>query len=297
MSIAGTNVTISVVIPAYNAARFLPRCLSSVFAQTFKPAEVIVVDDGSNDDTAAVAAGLGATVLRRPNGGVSAARNTGIRSAKGEWIALVDADDSWEPTKLERQVELIEDDTVVVYTGIRFWDDKGVVQSENRAIDPTAAMKILRFANPIPCTYIVRREPLMHEGGYREDLRACEDWEMLVRLQRLGKMKAVPDSLVNVYLHSDSLSADPSTMIEPLDRMMDTTLLADLRGLSRWAWRRRIWAHQLCSAGLIARDNGRSGELRYIFQSLCTWPSPFWQPRRLALFAVSARNQLRRAGS
>ena len=77
MATTDSGVRISVVIPAYNAARFLPRCLASVFAQTLKPDEVIVVDDGSTDDTAALAAALGARVISRPNGGLSAARNTG----------------------------------------------------------------------------------------------------------------------------------------------------------------------------------------------------------------------------
>ena len=81
-------------------------------------------------------------------------------------------------------------------------------------------------------------------------------------------------------------------MLEALDRIIDTTLVADLRGFDRWAWRRRIRAVQLCSAGLIARDNGLKGEVRYMIQSLCAWPSPFWKPRRFAMFAVSARNKL-----
>ena len=84
---------ISVVIPAYNAERFLPRCLKSVFAQTLKPEEVIVVDDGSTDNTAALAAELGTTVISQTNSGIAAARNNGIRHASGEWIALLDADD------------------------------------------------------------------------------------------------------------------------------------------------------------------------------------------------------------
>src|ERR1700757_37711 len=96
---------ISVIIPAYNAAHFLPRCLKSVFAQTLQPAEVIVVDDGSTDDSADVARKLGARVVSRPNGGLSAARNTGVQSSTSEWIALLDADDLWAPEKLRAQAD------------------------------------------------------------------------------------------------------------------------------------------------------------------------------------------------
>src|SRR5580704_10336845 len=88
------GMKISVVIPAYNATPFLARCLKSVFAQTLKPEEVIVVDDKSTDNTAAMAEALGAKVVRREiNGGLSAARNSGIQNASNEWIALLDADD------------------------------------------------------------------------------------------------------------------------------------------------------------------------------------------------------------
>src|SRR5208337_4910913 len=155
MAATNSGITISVVIPAYNAERFLPRCFKSVFAQTLKPEEVIVVDDGSTDNTAAVAAALGATVVSQANSGVAAARNLGISHASGEWIALLDADDLWAPDKLERQVALIRPETVLVYTGIRFFDDHGI-RSEQLAFDPAAARKMLRYRNPItPSTVLL----------------------------------------------------------------------------------------------------------------------------------------------
>jgi glycosyltransferase involved in cell wall biosynthesis len=290
------RMKISVVIPAYNAAIFLPRCLKSVFAQTLKPEEVIVVDDGSTDNTSALAAELGARVISRPNGGLSAARNTGIQGASSEWIALLDADDMWASDKLRRQAACISPKTVLVYTGVRVFGDNGVRDS-HPAIDPISARKMLRYCNPItPSTVIVKREAAVLHGGFREDIRACEDWEMWVRLQRFGQFEAVSDPLTDYYVYPNSLSANPGKMLEALDQIIETTLLADLRGLNRWAWRQRIRAAQLCAAGLIARDNGLDSEARYMFQSLRTWPSPFWMPHRLATFAVSARNRLCQKG-
>lgn len=284
---------ISVVIPAYNAAAFLPRCLKSVFAQTLAPEEVIVVDDGSTDNTAAVAAGLGARVVRRKNGGLSAARNTGIQHAAGEWIALLDADDMWAAEKLQRQVASIGSRTVLVYTGIRIFDDSGT-REYSLAISPTAARRVLRYSNPIsPSTVIVRRDAVMQDGGFREDIRACEDWEMWVRLQRMGQFEAIPDPLTDYYVYSNSLSANPERMLLALDRILDTTLLADLHGFARWVWKRRVLASQLCSAGLIARDNGLKNELHYMIRSWCAWPSPLWNPRRFAISAVSVMNTVR----
>ena len=284
---------ISVVIPAYNAARFLPRCLESVFAQTLQPEEVIVVDDGSTDNTGEVAAALGARVISRRNGGLSAARNTGINGASSEWIALLDADDLWAPDKLERQAACVGPDTVLVYTGIRFFDDNGI-REEVPAVDPISVNKMLQYCNPIPNTILVRRDAILQDGGYREDIRACEDWEMLVRLQRLGKFVALPDPLMDCYIHPDSLSANPETMLKALYQILDTTLLAGRQGFDRWAWRRRIRSVQLRSAGLIARDHGLKEEVHYMFQSVCAWPSPFWVPGRFASLAVSVRNRFRR---
>ncbi|MBV1799994.1 glycosyltransferase [Siccirubricoccus sp. G192] len=99
-------IRVSVIIPAYNAARSLPRTIDSVLAQTVPPAEIIVVDDGSADETAAVAEAYGdrVRVIRKPNGGPASARNLGAREATGEWLALLDADDQWLPEKLERQL-------------------------------------------------------------------------------------------------------------------------------------------------------------------------------------------------
>ncbi len=292
---ASRPVTVSVVIPAYNAAAFLPRCLQSVFAQTLKPAEVIVVDDGSTDSTAALAADLGAKVISRRNGGISAARNTGIKQATSEWIALLDADDLWAPEKLERQVACIQLGTVLVYTGICVFDDRGV-RGDQPAIDAPSAIKTLRYRNPIsPSSALLRRQALIQVGGFHGGIDGCEDWDMWVRLQHLGQFEAVTDPLTSYYVYPNSFSANPERMLKAVRGIIDSCLVADLHGLDRWVWRRRILAEQFCSAGLIARDNGLKGELGYLLQSLCAWPFPWWQPRRFAIFAASARGLFRRS--
>jgi hypothetical protein len=137
----------------------------------------------------------------------------------------------------------------------------------------------------------------MKDGGFREDIRACEDWEMWVRLQRLGGFEAVSAPLTRYYLSPSSLSANPERMMEALERILDTTLVADLKGISRWAWKQRIRAVQLCSAGLIARDNHLDRDLHYMLRSFAAWPSPFWQPQRLLTAAVSLRNLLLRTSA
>jgi glycosyltransferase involved in cell wall biosynthesis len=289
---ANRSVSISVVIPAYNAAPFLPRCLQSVFAQTLQPLEVIVVDDGSTDNTAALATELGAKVIMRQNGGISAARNTGIQNASCEWIALLDADDLWEPDKLERQAQHIRPETVLIYTGIRIFDDNGF-RREKLAIAPSAATKTLRYRNPItPSSALVKRQVVIDIGGFLEDITGCEDWEMWVRLQREGQFEAVTDPLTAYYIYPNSFSANPEKMLRAVHGIIGT-LLADVQGFDRLILRRRILASQLCSVSLIARDNGLKGEFLYMFRSLCAWPSPWWEPRRFKLLAVSVKNMLR----
>ena len=285
--------TISVIIPAYNAERFLPRCIASVRAQTLTPHEIIVVDDSSTDNTAALAKQLGAHVITRPNGGVAAARNTGIRNASGDWIALLDADDLWAPEKLERQAECIRPGIVLVYTGMRTFDDQGT-RSITFATEPAAARKMLTYRNPIvPSAALIPRELCMKTGGFLEDTRACEDWEMWVRLRAVGDFAAVREPLTDYFVYPSSLSASPEIMLVGLAKILPT-LLAGFRGLRRTIWSQRIRAVQLCSAGLIARDNHLDREVRYMLASLAAWPSPFWQPRRFAMFAISLKNRLAR---
>ena len=137
---------ISVVIPAFNAERFLPRSLASVFAQTLPPHEVIVV---TMDRRTAPAKSrpLSGRAYQQENRGLAAARNTGIQDASGEWIALLDADDSWEPEKLARQVAAIRPDTVLAYTGARHFDDHGT-RAVQSAIAPPTVRKCFAVQEP-----------------------------------------------------------------------------------------------------------------------------------------------------
>ncbi|MBD3561856.1 glycosyltransferase family 2 protein, partial [Planktothrix sp. FACHB-1355] len=107
---------VSVVIPAYNAMRYLPATLDSVFNQTYTDLEILIIDDGSKDETVEWVAQITdprVQLISQQNKGVSEARNAGIANARGEYIALLDADDLWEPTKLEKQVRCLEDNPAV----------------------------------------------------------------------------------------------------------------------------------------------------------------------------------------
>src|SRR5579862_9388898 len=100
--------TVSVIIPAYNAAAYVGRAIESALAQTHSPLEILVIDDGSKDHTAAVVSAYEPAVrlVRKPNGGPATARNLGAKLAEGRWLGLLDADDWWQPGKLSQQLEL-----------------------------------------------------------------------------------------------------------------------------------------------------------------------------------------------
>ena len=123
---------VSVVIPTYNCAHYLPAALESVLAQDYDPMEIIVVDDGSTDETQAVLQRYPeVTCIRQANGGLSNARNTGINAARGEWIALLDADDIWPPGKLEEQMQILvaHPEVALLFGDTRRFSDDGWIEA------------------------------------------------------------------------------------------------------------------------------------------------------------------------
>ena len=197
---------VSVVIPTYNCARYLGQAIDSVLAQTYADLEVIVMDDCSRDNTAEVAFAYGSRIryLRQENSGLPAARNRAIEAAGGELIALLDADDWWEPSKLERQVALIDadSDVALVYTDLRVVYDDGRVIPSFLASRPLASdgyvfQKLAQSGFILPSTVVVRRASLEAVGMFDETMRSHEDIELWLRLCHRWKVASVHVPLVN----------------------------------------------------------------------------------------------------
>ena len=194
---------ISVVIPCYNKEAFLEETLASVFAQTLAPREVIVIDDGSTDASADVAARHlpDIELLRQPNAGESVARNRGIREATQPWIALLDADDVWEPEKLERQARAYEasaGDAVCVYTDAYHLLPEGRVEIEPQPEHDRSesfAVDMLVEWTVNTSTAVVSREAALR-SPFPEDIRDSEDVIFFARLRRFGPFLRVPEALV-----------------------------------------------------------------------------------------------------
>jgi glycosyltransferase involved in cell wall biosynthesis len=229
---------VSVVVPAYNRAELLIGAMESVWQQTYRPIELIVVDDGSEDDTCArVMQWAGRHTdepdfdfhyLHQENSGANAARNLGIQNAIGELVAFIDSDDRWLPRKLEKQVPLFFKDPEVgaVYCGIGLVDlDSGIRTPVGRRSYPEGwllpKLLIRDVTAGTPC-YLIRRECFDKVGYFDVSLPARQDWDMWIRLSTSYKFACVPELLVEAGEHKGPrLSLDSKGSIDAHLRIFD----------------------------------------------------------------------------
>ena len=207
-------LNVSVIIPNYNYGRFLAAALESVLTQTYAAYEVIVVDDGSTDDSLAVLAGYAdhVSVLRQKNQGVGAARNAGVAAASGDLIAFLDADDYWLPRKLEVQVAhfAAQPHLGLVHCGVHYVDVAGHFQREDlNGRAGWVAEDLLQFRPAVVApgsTSLIPRRVFQELGGFRseQELPAAEDWEFSLRLACHYEIGFAREVLVHYRQHGIS---------------------------------------------------------------------------------------------
>jgi len=212
-------VDISVVIPCFNKEPYLAETIESVMAQTLRPAEIIVIDDGSTDGSAAVASRFIPEVrlLSQDNAGESVARNRGIHEAKSDWVALLDADDVWEPEKLERQAAAItesDENPVCIYTHI--YQIRNGVRHETQPrpelhLSPSFAVDMLVDWTVNTSTAIVLREAALGTP-FPEEYRDSEDVIFFTCLRKYGPFLCVPEPLVGYRRISGQQTSDARHM-------------------------------------------------------------------------------------
>lgn len=204
---------LSVVIPTYNRAALISRALDSVLAQSRQADEILVVDDGSTDNTMDVISDRypRISLLRQENKGVSAARNLGIRHAKGEWIALLDSDDEWKPDKLEKQLQILKDnpDYRICHSN-ETWIRHGI------RVNPMKKHRkygghIFRHCLPLcvisPSSVVIHRTVFDDIGYFDESLPACEDYDLWLRICSRYPVLYLDEELITKYGgHTDQLS-------------------------------------------------------------------------------------------
>lgn len=200
---------VSVIIPTRNRAALLPRALGSVFAQTYDKLECIVVDDNSEDETQKILAGYAdprlVVLKHETNLFASAARNTGIAHASGEFIAFLDDDDAWLPKKLERQVPLLlrsPEAVGMVYCWMDYFDERGtLIRKHDPRLKGYVFPYILDAQRLGGCpTLLVRREVVDAVGGFDASLLRGNDGDFIRRVCREYEVDYVPETLVHVYV-------------------------------------------------------------------------------------------------
>jgi glycosyltransferase involved in cell wall biosynthesis len=219
---------VSVVIPTYNSARYVGQAVDSVLAQGFEDLEVIVVDDGSTDDTAEVIGAKGAPVryLHQANRGVSVARNHGIAECSGRYVAFLDADDVWAPQKLTKQVEALRGATTerVCYSAFLATDpDLNPIEVRRRGLVGTALETLLVHGNVVGggSTVLCERELFDEAGGFDPHLSQCADWDMWVRLAARTEFLYLDEPLVSYRQHELSMSSDPRLLEDDSVRVLE----------------------------------------------------------------------------
>ena len=218
--------SVSVVIPCYNGMPYLPSALDSAVMQTHRPAEIIVVDDGSKDDSGAAVEKHAAKypdhhikLIRQKNAGEPSARNAGILAATSMWVANLDTDDWWEPNKLALQLQAArsQPDCVMVHTGWVYHLPNG--RTMHRDFDATsrrvgrctrALLEPAAIAHP---SIMVKREALRKIGGYDPTFKQACDIDLYFRLSAIGAFAFVPEVLLHYRIHAKQMSASQMDQI------------------------------------------------------------------------------------
>jgi len=223
---------ISCIVPVYNGERYVKEALDSILAQTYRPIEIIVVDDGSVDGTAGVVASYGDQVkyVRQPNAGPAAARNRGVSKAQGEFIAFLDADDLWHPEKLERQMARFRAcpllDLCVTHVQ-NFWIPELQEEAER--------FRNHRHGRPVPGyvtqTLLARRALFESVGQFNTSLKHGDAQEWFLRAAETGAvMEVLSDVLVYRRLHRTNFSREVSRSLEDHLRIVKASLDRRRRG-------------------------------------------------------------------
>lgn len=224
-----TAPTVSVVVPAYNAAWCVRKAIDSVLAQDFRDFELIVVNDGSTDDTLTVLRGYGDAirVVDQRNGGMSNARNAGIRAARGEFLAFLDSDDWWLPGKLGRQVALLRarPDLGFCSCTARVEDMNGRLLNLWECPQWQGSFLVHLFGSgadvPGSCSAVLaRRDLVLQAGAFDETLRGAEDPDLWIRLAAVSGYACLPEAGVVVLRRPGSVSRNLEAMRDSTLRMM-----------------------------------------------------------------------------
>ena len=204
---------VSVIIPTYNRIQFIGTAIKSIINQTYKPLEIILIDDGSNDGTSDMVKKQFPFVelFYQPNSGVSCARNKGIKMARGDWIAFLDSDDEWLPQKLNKQTHSIRNNpNILFFHSNEIWIKDGLRINQGKKHAKYGGWifeKCLDICRISPSSVVMHKSIFQNIGLFDEDLQICEDYDMWLRVTARYKVFYSNEFLINKYGgHDDQLS-------------------------------------------------------------------------------------------
>jgi glycosyltransferase involved in cell wall biosynthesis len=208
-----SHSTVSIIIPVYNASKHITRTLDSIQKQTFNNYEVIVVDDGSTDDSEIKIKEhpLNVKLIKKMNGGASSARNVGINAAKGKYIAFLDADDEWLPSKLSVQMMHMEENKSLIALYCKDYNLRGQAKTCTHnlpeLIEKSCEEIFIQPYNLTTSSFLVKSTVIRGVGGFDEDLKTAEDIDLYLKVSLLGNIGELSESLCIKHEMEDSLGS------------------------------------------------------------------------------------------
>jgi glycosyltransferase involved in cell wall biosynthesis len=285
-----TRPGVSVIIAAYNYARFLPQAIDSVLRQDYSPCEIVVVDDGSTDNTAEVVAPYAQRVryIRQTNAGLSAARNRGIHAARFDYVAFLDADDEWLPAFLRRAMETfagLPEEFAVVACAASYVDLDGK-PLETKRLAPEQSKEItcrdiLLRTRFMADSVVVKRAVFKECGRFDDSLRSSEDRDLWARIAARRRIFRTADRLALIRKHATNMSKQADRMECSGRRVVAKAYLSRLVPRSAvFFWLKVISFHYFQSAWMYYEEDRRGRALGRMALSILLWPF-FFSPGQL----------------
>ena len=290
------NPQISIIIPTYNRADFLPKTITSILNQTYQEWEAIIVDDASIDNTEEIVKGYQDSriqyVSHKYNLGISAARNTGIKNSKGKYIALLDSDDEWLPEKLSCQMKIFQKEDLkcgVVCTSAYIVKDGKISSCKALPNRLDSIYEKLIFKNIIWCSSVlIRKECFEKLGLFDEHLKSCEDWDMWIRISKYYKFIILKTPLIKYLVHPGQKSEDLSGKIVSRKRIL-------FKNEYEFKKRKFLYSHHYYIIGNFCCLNGKTREGRkYLLKGILIYPFCFkyYLSILLSMFGYSFYNYM-----
>lgn len=290
---------ISIIIPAYNSAKYISLAVKSVLNQTYQDFELLIIDDGSTDNTKEIIESFKdkrIEYIYQNNTGAASARNTGIKKAKGEYIAFLDADDRWKPDKLARQIKEItcNPETAMIYSAIEIIyeeisDTKTVRFKKYNNNDFIKSLLVDPFKSiPLPSTVLIKKSSLHKAGEFNSDYFTGEDWDLWLRVASFGECRYIDEVLVTKLTHSSSitnsmdLELTGKTHFELLNNFFEKN--PSFNSLKNRAYS-NVYYDLACR--YFARNNNKADKYSFfnLFKSFTSYPQMYFTKNKLRFTA------------